>query len=103
MWVLHAIGRALGRAGSMTKQITWSLILGFTSSAVVEAVIRRETIPQRLGDGPARHARQAREVRRRVVVVVVFLRHVVGFAVAVPGGVSFTAGTVCSKLRAPTW
>lgn len=52
MWVLHAIGRALGTAGSMTKQITWSLILGFTSSAVVEAVIRRETIPQRLGDGP---------------------------------------------------
>jgi len=102
MWVLHAIGRSLGRAGSMTWQITWSLILGFTSSAVVQAVIRRETIPQRLGDGPACHARQTREVRRRVVVVV-FLRHAVGLA-----RLLFREGSVlrlprCSKLLTPTW
>jgi uncharacterized membrane protein YraQ (UPF0718 family) len=40
----------LGLAGSMTWQITWSLILGFTLSAVVQAVIRRETISRLLGD-----------------------------------------------------
>ena len=50
MRVLDAIGHALATAGSMTWQITWSLILGFTLSAVVQAVVRRETIAQRLGD-----------------------------------------------------
>jgi uncharacterized protein len=39
--VLDAIGHALAVAGSMTWQITWSLILGFTLSAVVQAVVRR--------------------------------------------------------------
>jgi len=34
----------------MTWQITWSLILGFTLSAVVQAVIRRQTIVRLLGD-----------------------------------------------------
>jgi uncharacterized protein len=37
-------------AGSMTWQITWSLILGFTLSAIVQAVVRRETITRLLGD-----------------------------------------------------
>jgi hypothetical protein len=38
----------------MTWEITWSLILGFTLSAVVQAVVRRETITRRLGsDRPA--------------------------------------------------
>jgi uncharacterized membrane protein YraQ (UPF0718 family) len=46
---LDAIGHALAVAGSMTWEITWSLILGFTLSAVVQAVIRRETITRRLG------------------------------------------------------
>src|SRR4051812_31635828 len=50
MTVLDAIGRALATAGSMTWQITWSLILGFTLSAVVQAVGRRETIARLLGD-----------------------------------------------------
>ncbi len=54
MHALDAIGHALAVAGSMTWQITWSLILGFTLSAVVQAVIRRETITRRLGgDSPA--------------------------------------------------
>jgi uncharacterized protein len=50
MPVLDAIGHALAEAGSMTWQITWSLILGFTLSAVVQAVVRREAIVRRLGD-----------------------------------------------------
>ena len=50
MAVLAAIGHALADAGSMTWQITWSLILGFTLSAVVQAVIRRQTITRMLGD-----------------------------------------------------
>jgi hypothetical protein len=38
----------------MTWQITWSLIFGFTLSAVVQAVVRRETITGMLGsDRPA--------------------------------------------------
>ena len=34
----------------MTWQITWSLILGFTLSAVAQALVRRQTITRRLGD-----------------------------------------------------
>jgi len=40
----HELGRALLDAGSMTWQITWSLILGFALSAVIQAVVRREAI-----------------------------------------------------------
>jgi uncharacterized protein len=47
--VLDAIGHALAEAGSMTWQIAWSLILGFTLSAVLQAVVRREAIVRRLG------------------------------------------------------
>ena len=47
---LSALGDALTMAGSMTWQITWSLILGFTLSAIVQAVVRRETIARMLGD-----------------------------------------------------
>jgi uncharacterized membrane protein YraQ (UPF0718 family) len=47
--VLDAIGHALTVAGSMTWEITWSLILGFTLSAVVQAVVRREAVTRRLG------------------------------------------------------
>ena len=35
----------------MTWEILWALILGFTLSAVVQAVVRRSTIVRRLGDG----------------------------------------------------
>jgi uncharacterized protein len=48
--ILDALGHALAVAGSMTWQITWSLILGFALSAVVQAVVRRETIVRLLGD-----------------------------------------------------
>src|SRR3978361_62197 len=58
MGLLDALGRALGTAGSMAWQITWSLILGFTLSAIVQAVVRRETIARLLGDDrPAALAR----------------------------------------------
>ncbi len=50
MRVLDALGHALGTAGSMTWQITWSLILGFTLSGIVQAVVRRETVVRLLGD-----------------------------------------------------
>jgi uncharacterized membrane protein YraQ (UPF0718 family) len=60
MRVLDALGHALLLAGSMTWQITWSLILGFTLSAVVQAVVRRSSVVRLLGDGrPATLARAA--------------------------------------------
>ena len=58
MRALDAIGNALATAGSMTWQVTWSLILGFTLSAVVQAVVRRETVARMLGnDSPRALAR----------------------------------------------
>ncbi|MCW2912189.1 MAG: rane protein [Actinomycetia bacterium] len=47
---MGAIGHALALAGSMTWEILWALILGFTLSAVVQAVVRRSTIVRLLGD-----------------------------------------------------
>ncbi|QHC30476.1 permease [Streptomyces sp. HF10] len=47
---MHAIAHALFITGSMTWEITWALILGFTLSAVVQAVVRRETVVRLLGD-----------------------------------------------------
>jgi uncharacterized protein len=44
------MGHALTTDGSMTWQILWALIFGFTLSAVVQAVVRRSTIIRRLGD-----------------------------------------------------
>ncbi len=50
MTVVHALGEALALTGTMTWQIAWSLILGFTLSAVVQAVVRREAVVKTLGD-----------------------------------------------------
>jgi uncharacterized membrane protein YraQ (UPF0718 family) len=51
--ILAAVGDALGLAFSMTWQIAWALILGFTLSALVQAVVRRESVTRLLGDdGP---------------------------------------------------
>jgi uncharacterized protein len=47
--VTDALGHALAVAGSMTWEIAWSLILGFTLSAIVQAVVRREAVIRRLG------------------------------------------------------
>src|SRR5437667_12511996 len=54
MRALDALGHALATAGSMTWQITWSLILGFTLSAVIQAVVRRSTVARLLGDDKRR-------------------------------------------------
>jgi uncharacterized membrane protein YraQ (UPF0718 family) len=48
--VLSAIGDALALAFSMTWQIAWALILGFTLSAVVQAVVRRDSVTRLIGD-----------------------------------------------------
>src|SRR5579862_9157854 len=50
MRALDALGHALGLAGSMTWEVTWSLILGFTLSGIVQAVVRREAVVRLLGD-----------------------------------------------------
>ena len=50
MRAVEAVGHALVEAGTMTWQITWSLILGFLLAAIVQAVVRRATITRRLGD-----------------------------------------------------
>jgi uncharacterized membrane protein YraQ (UPF0718 family) len=47
---MDAIGRALALAGSMTWEILWALILGFTLSAIVQAVVRKATVVRLLGD-----------------------------------------------------
>ena len=52
--LLQAIGRALAIAGSMTWEILWALILGFTLSAIVQALVRRTTIARLLGDNRPR-------------------------------------------------
>src|SRR5229473_6612052 len=54
MGVLDALGHALGVAGTMTWEITWSLILGFTLAAVIQALVRRQTITRLLGDDKPR-------------------------------------------------
>jgi uncharacterized protein len=48
--LISAIGHALEVAGSMTWQVTWSLILGFTLSAVIQALVRKSTIARLLPD-----------------------------------------------------
>ncbi|MFC9494939.1 permease [Streptomyces sp. NPDC056982] len=47
---MHAVLHALSIAGSMTWEITWALILGFTLSALVQAVVRKSTVVTLLGD-----------------------------------------------------
>ncbi|OBF22745.1 hypothetical protein A5725_11020 [Mycobacterium kubicae] len=48
--VLRALGHALALTGSMTWEILWALIVGFALSAVVQAVVRRSTIVNLMGD-----------------------------------------------------
>jgi uncharacterized membrane protein YraQ (UPF0718 family) len=48
--VLPALGHALRVSGEMAWQITWSLILGFALSAVIEALVRKSTIARLLPD-----------------------------------------------------
>ena len=48
--MVSAVLHALRVTGSMTWQVTWSLILGFTLSAVIEALVRKSTIARLLPD-----------------------------------------------------
>lgn len=45
-----AVLDALGMAGAMAWKILWPLILGFTLSGVVQAVVRKEQVTRRLAD-----------------------------------------------------
>src|SRR6478672_2684867 len=46
----EAIGHWLATTAAMTWQITWSLILGFTLSAIIESLVRKSTISRLLPD-----------------------------------------------------
>jgi uncharacterized protein len=46
----RAFGHALAISGAMTWEILWALIFGFAISALLQSVVRRNTIMQRLGD-----------------------------------------------------
>ncbi|MFL6161410.1 MAG: permease [Jatrophihabitantaceae bacterium] len=48
--LLPALGHAAAVTLSMTWQVTWSLILGFTLSAIIEALVRKSTIAGLLPD-----------------------------------------------------
>jgi len=48
--IWHGVLHALGIAGSMTWQVTWSLILGFTLSAIIEALVKKSTIARLMPD-----------------------------------------------------
>jgi uncharacterized membrane protein YraQ (UPF0718 family) len=48
--IWDAITHWLATTGSMTWQITWSLILGFTLSAIIESLVRKSTISRLLPD-----------------------------------------------------
>ncbi len=50
MNVLDALGHALSISVSMGWQILWALILGFLLSAIVESVVKKETVGRLMGD-----------------------------------------------------
>jgi uncharacterized membrane protein YraQ (UPF0718 family) len=53
MNVIDEAGHALAAAGSMAWEILWPLILGFTLSGIVQAVVRKEQVTRLLsGDSP---------------------------------------------------
>lgn len=54
MTVLHAVLHALLVAGTMTWEILWALILGFSLSAIVQAVVSKEEMSRLLPDDSPR-------------------------------------------------
>src|SRR5438105_5053486 len=50
----HELVRALSFAGGMTWEILWALILGFTLSAVVQAVVSKREMRRLLPDDSAK-------------------------------------------------
>lgn len=54
MNIFEAVGHALAMAGAMGWQILWPLILGFTLSGVIQAVVRKERITRLMSDDSPR-------------------------------------------------
>ncbi|HEY1761534.1 MAG TPA: permease [Acidimicrobiales bacterium] len=50
MRIVNAVGHALTITGGMTWEILWSLILGFSLSAIIQALVRRSTVERLLGN-----------------------------------------------------
>ena len=80
----NAILHALRITGSMTWQVTWSLILGFTLSAMIEALVRKSTIARLLPDDRPRSLATATGAGRGVVLLL--LRRGGARAIAGPQG-----------------
>jgi uncharacterized protein len=57
--MLPAVGHALRVTALMTWQVTWSLVLGFTLSAVIESLVRKSTIAGLLPDDRPRSLSKA--------------------------------------------
>ena len=53
--MIESIGDALRMAAAMGWEILWPLILGFTLSGVIQAVVRREQVTRRLAGDSPRH------------------------------------------------
>ncbi len=54
MFVINAVGDALAAAGSMGWEILWPLILGFTLSGIIQAVVRTDQITKLMRDDSPR-------------------------------------------------
>lgn len=54
MFVLRAVGDALAAAGSMGWEILWPLVLGFTLSGVIQAVVRTDQVTRLMRDDSPR-------------------------------------------------
>ena len=59
MFVLQEIGKALSLAFAMFWQVLWPLALGFLLSAVVEAMVSKQTVSRLLGRDGAREVATA--------------------------------------------
>ena len=79
-----AIEHWLATTGSMTWQVTWSLILGFTLSAIIEALVRQVDDCPPAARRPAAQPGDRDGAGRRVVVLL--LRRRRPGPIAVPQG-----------------
>ncbi|NUU26590.1 permease, partial [Curtobacterium albidum] len=54
MFVLRGVGDALAAAGSMGWEILWPLVLGFTLSGIIQAIVRTDQITKLMRDDSPR-------------------------------------------------
>ena len=101
MRFVHAIGHALEVAGGMTWQILWSLVLGFTLSAIVQALVRRGTVERLLGNDSPKTLGVATGFGHREFFVL--LRGRCAGTGPVPNGGQFPPRPWCSRSPRPTW